>query len=118
MEVLEVREVLEGRSDTTVADLDTEITQHRQRVASWARQALASAVRSLWPQIIEAVAAGLVRNAYSEGIGVDLSDLDIAVLSVDVATDTLSSYFIDGQDDPYAVAVLRHLCSQPSRAAG
>jgi len=97
--VLEVREVIEGRSDVTVSDLDTDITQHRQRFAVWARQAIASVAQVLRAQIIEAAAAAIVKQAYSEGIGVDFSDLDVAVLSVDVASDILSSFFIDGQED-------------------
>jgi hypothetical protein len=99
MAVLEVREVIGGNADVTVDDLGPEIMRHRQSCANWARQALAAVFKAHSTQFVEAAAASAVSQAYSNSIGVDSSDLDYAVLAVEVASEVLASFTTDGSED-------------------
>ena len=99
MAVLEVREVIRGYADVTVDDLGPEINRHRQLFSTWAWQAMAAVVKAHSPQLVEAAAASAVSQAYSNSIGVDSSDLDYAVLAVEVASEVLASFTTDGSED-------------------
>jgi len=89
--VLEVREAIESSSDFDRADMRQEIAAHRPAVASWARQALASLVRSHEAALIEAIAAEAIESAWSRSVGADSSDLDLAFVAVDAAQALLDS---------------------------